>query len=66
MGLVPVAKTLMLDSAINLPGQLPAKVEGVAVLDNEHLLLVNDSDFGIEGDTTYFSVVEFGETLFGK
>jgi hypothetical protein len=63
MGLVPVAKTLMLDSAINLPGQLPSKVEGVAVLDNKHLLLVNDSDFSIEGDTTYFSVVELGKRI---
>lgn len=62
-GIVPVTKTLMLDSAVSLPGLLPSKVEGVAVLDNEHLLLVNDSDFGIEGDTTYFSVVEFGELI---
>lgn len=62
-GIVPVAKTLVFDSAVSLPGLLPSKVEGVAVLDDEHLLLVNDSDFGIEGDTTYFSVVEIGGVI---
>jgi Uncharacterized protein conserved in bacteria len=63
-GIVPLAKTLVFDSALSLPGLLPSKLEGVAVLDREHLLLVNDSDFGIEGDTTYFSVVEMGEGIF--
>lgn len=50
IGLRPVPKRLVLDSAA-LP-QLPAKLEGIALLPDGRLLLVNDDDFGITGETT--------------
>ncbi|MFG1421055.1 esterase-like activity of phytase family protein [Roseixanthobacter liquoris] len=56
-GVVPLAKTLILDSD-RLKG-LPAKIEGVAVLNERELILVSDSDFGIKGDTTQMRRVRF-------
>ncbi|KAF0230656.1 MAG: hypothetical protein FD175_1416 [Beijerinckiaceae bacterium] len=49
-GLVPLPKTLVLDTDA-VPG-LPAKIEGVAVMAPDELIVVNDSDFGIDGVRT--------------
>jgi hypothetical protein len=43
-GAVPMAKTLLLDLA---PLDLPEKIEGVAVIDEESVALTNDNDFAI-------------------
>lgn len=48
-GVTPVSKKLWLDSS-EYP-DLPSKVEGVAIVGND-LILINDDDFGIEGATT--------------
>ncbi len=48
--ITPVEKTLWLDSA-NVK-ELPAKVEGVTLVDGATLLLINDDDFGVDGATT--------------
>jgi len=51
--ITPLEKELALDSATDLQaGALPAKVEGVAILSDHELFLINDNDFGIEGDAT--------------
>ena len=49
-GVTPVTKKLWLDSSDY--AELPAKVEGVAILDDGQLILINDDDFGIEGAKT--------------
>jgi hypothetical protein len=43
-GAVPMAKTLVLDLG---PLELPKKIEGVAVIDEESVALTNDNDFAI-------------------
>ena len=64
-GLRPVAKTLVADLAPLLPemrravagesataaaAKAPLKIEGLAVLDDRHVALVNDDDFGVRED----------------
>ncbi len=58
VGITVLAKTAVLDSAVELPGLLPDKVEGVALMDDETLFLINDNDFGIKGATTQAVDVE--------
>jgi hypothetical protein len=55
-GIVPLAKTLRLDSARDIP-DAPEKIEGVAFLGDGALVLINDNDFGIRGDETRILVV---------
>jgi hypothetical protein len=49
-GITPVTKNLWLDSSTY--AELPEKVEGVAIVDGNQLVLINDDDFGIEGAKT--------------
>ncbi len=49
-GLKPLPKVLVLDTD-SVPG-LPAKIEGVAVLAPDELIIINDNDFGIDGVRT--------------
>jgi len=51
-GVVPVAKTVVLDTD-TLDG-FPSKIESVALIDANTLLLATDNDFGIAGDKTEF------------
>lgn len=60
-GVTPLAKTLILDS--DRLKDLPAKIEGVAVLNDRELVLVSDSDFGIKGDTTEMRRVRFDKPV---
>ncbi|GAA5214450.1 choice-of-anchor I family protein [Corallincola platygyrae] len=50
-GIVPLAKT---QAFTNLGSELelPKKEEGLALLDDTYAMLVNDNDFGIEGNST--------------
>jgi len=50
--ITPLSKKLMLDTAVDMPGQLPNKIEGVALIDDTRIVLTNDSDFGIAGQTS--------------
>lgn len=52
-----LAKALVLDT--DRHRELPADLEGVALLAPDRLLLCNDSDFGVEGATTMFWDVRF-------
>jgi len=49
-GVTPVAKTLRFDSADF--EEIPNKLEGIAILGNGDVALINDNDFGITGDKT--------------
>jgi hypothetical protein len=60
----PLAKRVVLDSGADLPGQLPAKVEGIALIPGQRsLILINDNDFGIEGAGTEIVKVHFDAWL---
>ncbi|MGO1079643.1 esterase-like activity of phytase family protein [Inquilinus sp. CA228] len=48
--IVPVTKTLRFDSADH--PEVPVKIEGLALTGDGSLLMINDSDFGITGQTT--------------
>jgi hypothetical protein len=54
-GIRPVSKTLRFDSA-GLP-EMAGKTEGIALLGDGALLLINDDDFGIAGGRTQIVVV---------
>jgi hypothetical protein len=54
-GIRPVSKTLRFDSA-GLP-EMAGKTEGIALLGDGSLLLINDDDFGIAGGRTQIVVV---------
>lgn len=56
-----IAKTLLL-STDDHP-QVCADLEGIALLSDRELLLVNDNDFGIEGAATRFYRVAFDQPL---
>lgn len=46
-GILPLDKTLVLDT--DTAGGIPAKIEGVAIVAPNELILVNESDSGIDG-----------------
>jgi len=52
-----VSKTLAMDSARDYPGLLPSKVEGIGLLNNNDLVLINDNDFGITGKSTQITII---------
>ena len=54
-GVVPLAKRLVLDSADH--PELPVKLEGIALLPDGTLMLINDDDFGISGERTRIVLV---------
>ncbi|MDJ0389047.1 esterase-like activity of phytase family protein [Roseomonas sp. E05] len=54
--LKPLAKRLLLDSADH--PELPAKIEGIALLPGGTLMLINDDDFGITGEHTRIALVK--------
>lgn len=54
-GIVPLAKRLVFDSADHR--EVPTKLEGVALLPDGALFLINDDDFGITGERTVGLIV---------
>jgi hypothetical protein len=63
-GVKALTKRAVLDSGADLPGQLPAKVEGIALIPAQRsLILINDNDFGIEGAGTEIVKVHFDAWL---
>jgi hypothetical protein len=54
-GVVPLAKRLVLDSADH--PELPGKLEGIALLPGNVLMLINDDDFGITGERTRIALI---------
>jgi hypothetical protein len=60
-GVRPLEKELVFDTD-QIPG-LPAKIEGMAILSPNELLLVNDNDFGIDGVRTQMFRVTLPEPI---
>lgn len=56
IGIKPVSKTLRFDST-TVPGA-PNKIEGIALLPDGGMLLINDDDFGITGEQTKILVIQ--------
>ena len=54
-GITAVSKRLVLDSADH--PELPGKLEGIALLPDGTLMLINDDDFGITGERTRIVLV---------
>jgi hypothetical protein len=53
----PLAKTLILDS--DTVENMPKKIEAVAVMSSTEMIVLSDSDFGIEGDETQIRRIVF-------
>jgi hypothetical protein len=47
-GVMPVEKVLILDS--DAVDDMPGKIESIAVVGGQELVLISDNDFGISGD----------------
>jgi len=62
---MPLKKSLAFDSMTDLPEgiSLPKKVEGIALLDEDYVLLINDNDFGIKGESTMATVLKIRKRL---
>ena len=56
-GVKPVAKTLRFDTARDFRAA-PVKLEGLALLGDGSLVMINDNDFGIAGDATKILVIK--------
>ena len=52
-----MTKTLRLDTFRDLK-DAPEKVEGLAILEDGTLMMINDNDFGIRGDKTRIVLVK--------
>lgn len=63
--IVVLHKELAFDSAVHAP-DLPSKIEGVALLDNEFVALINDNDFGIAGDSSKINVLPIYPQLLNR
>ena len=61
----PVIKHLAFNSLTDLPQgvSLANKIEGIALLDDDYLALINDNDFGINGDDTQVTLLKLSQTL---
>lgn len=60
-GLTPLKKTLVLNTD-NHKG-FPSKIEGIGLIGEKEMLLVNDNDFGITGRKTQILRVKFDEAV---
>jgi len=58
-----VSKELVFNTLTDMPEGLtaPTKLEGIALLDDEHVLLINDNDFGIKGSPTEVLVLNIAD-----
>jgi hypothetical protein len=63
VGVRPLKKTLIM-STDDAP-QIAPDLEGMAVMSDRELILVNDNDFGIEGVETQFFRIRFEDAILG-
>jgi hypothetical protein len=56
-GVTPLSKTLRFDTFRDAK-DAPEKIEGLAILEDGSLMLINDNDFGIRGDDTKVLIVK--------
>jgi hypothetical protein len=62
---LPVLEKTLLFTSDDAP-ELPKDMEGMTLLSDRELLLVNDNDFGVEGAETSFWRLSFEAPLFGS
>lgn len=57
-----VNKVLIFNTLTDMPAGMvaPSKLEGIAILDEQHVLLINDNDFAIAGDKTTAIILNIG------
>jgi hypothetical protein len=60
-GIKPLAKTLLLNS--DDVENMPKKVEAAAIMSPTEMIVLSDSDFGIEGDETQIRRITFSEPV---
>jgi hypothetical protein len=60
-GIKPLVKTLVLNS--DDVENMPKKIEAVAVMSPTEMIVLSDSDFGIEGDETQIRRITFDEPV---
>lgn len=60
IGVTPLQKTLIFNTD-HQPEVFPSKIEGMALLGNGRLFLINDNDFGIEGSHTVIKIINLTE-----
>jgi Esterase-like activity of phytase len=60
-GIKPLAKTLLLNS--DDVKDMPKKVEAAAIMSPTEMIVLSDSDFGIEGDQTQIRRITFSEPV---
>lgn len=58
-----LAKTLTFNTLTDMPEGMsaPSKIEGIAHLDDEYVLLINDNDFGIKGDESTAVILKISD-----
>ena len=58
-----VNKELVFNTLTDMPEGIaaPKKIEGIAILDSEHVLLINDNDFGIDGSHTQAIILKIAD-----
>jgi len=61
-GVPALTKTLVMNT--DNRGGMPKKIEGIGLVDANTMMLINDNDFGIEGDGTTVVVVKLSTPLF--
>jgi len=61
-GIPALAKTLVMNT--DNRGGMPKKIEGIGLVDANTLMLINDNDFGIDGNGTAVVVVKLSTPLF--
>lgn len=59
----PLEKVLTFNTLTDMPEGIsaPSKIEGIAMLDDEHVLFINDNDFGIAGSKTKAIILKVAE-----
>jgi len=62
--IVPVTKNRVFNAVTDMVG-LADKIEGVALLDDTHMALINDNDFGITGEKTEINVAKLYQQIYG-
>lgn len=63
-GITPLRKDLAFDTVRDgYSGNISAKIEGVALMDEQFVSLINDNDFGITGDSTEIKVAPLYQQL---
>jgi len=61
-GIIPLGKNLVFDSRREI-SDLPSQIEGIALLNSQYLVFINDNDFGIDGAKTRIRVTQIGGQL---